>query len=76
MRANRSVLYLIIFCLFCSLAGAVNAEDLLKFEVGLRGLPSQKEGNMIRDQDGFLWFCYYGGLARYDGFEVKYFEPG
>ncbi len=75
MKANRSILYLIIFCLFCSLAGTATAEDTLKFEVGLRGLPSQKEGNMIRDQDGFLWFCYYGGLARYDGFEVKYFEP-
>ncbi|MGL1930246.1 MAG: PAS domain S-box protein [Desulfotalea sp.] len=76
LKVNRSILCLIIFCLFCSPIGAAIAEDILKFEVGLRSLPSQKEGNMIRDQDGFLWFCYYGGLARYDGFEVKYFEPG
>ncbi len=76
LKANRSILCLIIFCLFCFPVGIATAENILNFEVGLRSLPSQKEGNMIRDQDGFLWFCYYGGLARYDGFEVKYFEPG
>ncbi len=48
----------------------------IRFEKGIDGLPTQMEGNIVRDDDGFLWFCFYGGIARYDGKEVKYYEPG
>ena len=48
----------------------------LNFEVALTEVSSQIEGNMIRDEEGFLWFCYYGGVARYDGYKVKYYESG
>jgi len=51
-------------------------EGKIRFEKGIEGLPSQMEGNMVRDSDGFLWFCYYGGVGRYDGYEVRYYEPG
>lgn len=61
-------------CLFS--VQPLSAEDDMIFEVGLKDLPSQKEGNMIRDKEGFLWFCYYGGIGRYDGHETTYFKPG
>jgi len=51
-------------------------EGKIRFEKAIEGLSSQMEGNMVRDSDGFLWFCYYGGVARYDGYEVRYYEPG
>jgi len=51
-------------------------EGEIRFEKGLEGLPAQMVGNMVRDSDGFLWFCYYGGVGRYDGYEVRYYEPG
>ncbi len=54
----------------------LEARNGLAFEVGLKDLPSEIYGNMIRDQEGFLWFSYYGGIGRYDGYEVKYYKPG
>jgi len=53
-----------------SLAGEI------RFEKGFEVMSAQMEGNMLRDSDGFLWFCYYGGLGRYDGYEVRYYKPG
>ena len=70
------ILLLFLLAFFISFAEVTYAEDKISFEVGLENLPAQKEGNMIRDEDGFLWFCYYGGLGRYDGHEIKYYTPG
>lgn len=77
MKATTTALFLGFLFIFSGWNSGISfAENGLKFEIGLDNLPSQKEGNMIRDKDGFLWFCYYGGVARYDGYEVKYYEPG
>ncbi|MDM8516781.1 two-component regulator propeller domain-containing protein [Desulfobacterales bacterium HSG16] len=65
---------LLIF--FSSIQNLCAIEGKVKFEKGIVDLPAQMEGNMIRDNDGFLWFCYYGGVGRYDGYEVRYYEPG
>ncbi|MCP4719809.1 MAG: PAS domain S-box protein [Desulfobacteraceae bacterium] len=67
---------LVLIILIVSEENIYAAEDRLRFEKGIEGLPSQMEGNMIRDDDGFLWFCFYGGVGRYDGNEVKYYKPG
>ena len=54
----------------------LTAQNKYTFEIGLENLPHQMEGNMIRDEEGFLWFCYFGGIARYDGFEIRYYSSG
>jgi PAS domain S-box-containing protein len=59
-----------------SIVHSLYSQISFDFEVALEGQSSQIEGNMIRDKEGFLWFCYYGGVARYDGSEVRYYVPG
>jgi len=59
-----------------SIAYNLYSQMSFDFEVALEGQSSQIEGNMIRDEEGFLWFCYYGGVARYDGYEVRHYVPG
>ncbi len=66
----------ILLSIFFTLTFNITAEDLYRFEAGLIGLPSQIEGNMVRDEDGFLWIVYYGGIASYDGNHVRYYEDG
>jgi len=73
MEYKRLILFSIII-LVCS--SNLNAQTNIKFERGIIDLPPQKETNIVRDHDGFLWFGYWGGLARYDGKEVKYYLPG
>jgi len=65
-----------LLILFSSVRELRALEGEIRFEKGIEGLPSQIEGNMVRDSDGFLWFCYYGGLGRYDGYEVRYYKSG
>ncbi|MBI9090987.1 MAG: PAS domain S-box protein [Desulfobacterium sp.] len=69
-------LFVFVFVFVLCAEQGLNAQNGFEFETGLKGLPSQKEGNMLRDQEGFLWFCYYGGIGRYDGHGVKYYKPG
>ncbi|MCP4113907.1 MAG: PAS domain S-box protein [Desulfobacteraceae bacterium] len=76
-KKDQFLYQLFVLLAFVLCTGQVlNAQNRFEFETGLKDLPSQKEGNMIRDREGFLWFCYYGGIGRYDGHEVKYYEPG
>ncbi|MCG8614990.1 MAG: hypothetical protein MI802_02130, partial [Desulfobacterales bacterium] len=65
----------VLLCLLLPVLSAGAAEQI-RFEPGIQGLPRQLEGNLVRDKEGFLWFCYYGGVARYDGVEVKYYGTG
>lgn|GEM_PF-1434996 len=69
-----SIKLIMILIFFSLISITLHPENKLKFEIGLTNLPNQIEGNMIRDLDGFLWFCYYGGIARYDGYEIRYFR--
>ncbi|MDM8525111.1 hypothetical protein QUF80_17205 [Desulfococcaceae bacterium HSG8] len=73
-KIGMTVLSLLI--LFSPGRDLLALEGEIKFEKGIEGLPTQMEGNMVRDSDGFLWFCYYGGVGRYDGYEVRYYESG
>lgn len=73
---SRKAVYWFVAALLLAFSDPIYSQDPFQFEVGLSGLPTQMEGNMVRDHDGFLWFPYFGGIARYDGNEVKYFEYG
>jgi len=72
---NRIIFSLLISLLFYQ-ALTLSATDTYQFETGLSGLTTQMEGNMVRDDDGFLWFPYYGGIASYDGNHLRYYEDG
>ncbi len=74
IRILRQFFIVLFFILFSG--QYLKAQNKLEFKVGLKDLPSEKIGNMIRDQEGFLWFVYYGGVGKYDGHEVKYYTPG
>lgn len=74
---KKNIIMLSLSCLivvFFAFLQPLKAQDRYTFEQGLSKLPHQMEGNIIRDSEGFLWFCYYGGIGRYDGFEVKYYN--
>ncbi|MDM8525109.1 hypothetical protein QUF80_17195 [Desulfococcaceae bacterium HSG8] len=71
---GMTVLSLLIF--FSLGQDLLALEGEIIFEKGIEGLPTQMDGNMVRDSDGFLWFCSYGGVGRYDGYEVRYYESG
>jgi signal transduction histidine kinase/ligand-binding sensor domain-containing protein len=39
----------------------------------LEGLPHDRVQKIVRDSEGFLWFCTVGGLSRFDGHGFKTF---
>lgn len=49
----------------------------LQFQRSAIELGAEPTGEIIQDQDGFLWFgSTASGLIRYDGYSVKKFKPG
>ncbi|MDX2430432.1 MAG: two-component regulator propeller domain-containing protein, partial [Bacteroides sp.] len=38
------------------------------------GLPQSTVIDIVRDQDGYIWFATQVGAARYDGYEFAYFN--
>jgi ligand-binding sensor domain-containing protein len=39
----------------------------------LEGLPHDRVQKIVRDSEGFLWFCTQGGLSRFDGHGFRIF---
>lgn len=39
------------------------------------GLPSGDVNDLIQDQRGFIWFCTWDGLVRYDGYNFISYKP-
>ena len=39
----------------------------------LEGLPHDRVEKIVRDSEGFLWFCTVGGLSRFDGHGFRTF---
>src|SRR6185436_3569879 len=53
---------------------AVHAERLpLRTYTVLEGLPHDRVMKIVRDSEGFLWFCTQGGLGRFDGHGFRTF---
>ncbi len=39
------------------------------------GLPQSSINDVLQTRDGFLWLATFGGLARFDGAELRVFNP-
>lgn len=65
----------ILFLLFFLTSFTYSSEEI-QFSKGITNLPTQLESNIIKDNEGFLWFYPYGSLCRWDGYELKVYKPG
>lgn len=68
MRANRSLVQLLLVCLTAAASLATAAERLaLRHYTSADGLPSDRVRALLRDSPGALWVATDEGLARFDG---------
>jgi signal transduction histidine kinase/DNA-binding response OmpR family regulator/ligand-binding sensor domain-containing protein len=60
-----------------SLAGTVRAQQLHLEQPGtIKGLDKGYITHIFQDKKGFVWMGTLNGLKRYDGYEVKTYQPG
>jgi len=70
------VIYLFIFTAFTSTFSHGNTSQLELEHISVEhGLPSNTIICQLQDQMGFIWFGTKNGLARYDGYEFKLYQP-
>ncbi len=71
VSSKRVVRFLLVCCLLAGLhclAGRSAAEQLpIRNYTITEGLAHGRVANIVRDSHGFLWFCTYDGLSRFDG---------
>jgi ligand-binding sensor domain-containing protein len=67
----RAVKPVIAISLFLFVSGASpRAEQLpIRTYTTVDGLPRDRVYKIVPDPRGFLWFCTYDGLSRFDGYE-------
>lgn len=69
-----------VCCVLLVLASTSSADSLIPPQLKFKSvLTNQIEklgylNTIVQDEDGFLWFGAIQGLARYDGYEVKYYR--
>src|SRR5215475_3464124 len=62
-----------IFLLLIS--GLLHAEQLpIKTYTTADGLAGNRVNQIFRDSHGFLWFCTYEGLSRFDGYRFTNYK--
>ena len=70
-RFAKVLLYLLIVCCMTITA---RAERLpIKTYTTADGLAHNDVNRIVRDSRGFLWFCTFEGLSRFDGYEFTNF---
>ena len=55
-------------------AGLYPQKDDIKFERWYEGLSQKSVLCISQDSKGFMWFCTYDGLHRFDGYKVKVYK--
>ncbi|MCK9994943.1 MAG: response regulator [Candidatus Krumholzibacteria bacterium] len=70
----RIVLLVLSLALISGIAGA-QQEFVFQTLTVDDGLPDNTVRTVIQDQRGFMWFGTQGGLARFDGREMRIFQP-
>src|SRR5438128_1887563 len=64
-----SIRFLTLVCLLTLAAPLAKAERLpLKIYTTADGLAHNNVQRIVRDSRGFLWFCTFEGLSRFDGY--------
>lgn len=70
----------LVCCVLLILVGTSSADSLIPPQLKFKSvLTNQIEklgyiNTIVQDEDGFLWFGAIQGLARYDGYEIKYYR--
>jgi len=78
----RSTLLVIILVLWLIIPATTQAQNPITFSEGQVKfthpliINAQLTHAFLQDQDGFLWIGTWNGLARYDGYKVKFFTKG
>lgn len=78
MRVQVFVFFVLFFATADFIVSAQEFDYSIEYLTIDQGLPQNEVTSIIQDKKGFLWFGTRGGLARYDGYNVKVFqyEPG
>ena len=73
-KIGPSVRWLWVTALLVLVFGVVEAERLpIKTYTTADGLAHNSVLRIVRDSRGFLWFCTYEGLSRFDGYNFSSF---
>jgi len=67
----RAILFFFPFLFSISCLAADYPVKYLGIE---QGLSNNSVNNIYQDHNGFMWFCTYDGLNRYDGYEFKIYR--
>ncbi|HYH85300.1 MAG TPA: two-component regulator propeller domain-containing protein, partial [Pyrinomonadaceae bacterium] len=68
-RTNPSRLLLLLASCALALAGVVRAEQLpVRTYATADGLAHDQVDKIVQDSRGFIWFCTFDGLSRFDGY--------
>ena len=67
---------ILIYFLLISLTNKVNSQHQALFEhiTTEQGLSSQKVGDIIQDELGFMWFATQNGLNKFDGYSITIYK--
>ena len=74
MNSPRCVRRLALAAFISVLASAAHAERLpLRQYTTADGLARDSVARVVQDSRGFIWFCTYEGLSRFDGYSFTNF---